>query len=86
MIKAAVNNPEATYKLYLPMGSISIHFPKYGRIAALAKVAPEYIEPKPALDKLKSVRKKGTKSEIRKVCPKLEKKVKDKPKLSTFLS
>tara|TARA_R100000963_G_C4576065_1_gene58986 strand:- start:379 stop:531 length:153 start_codon:yes stop_codon:yes gene_type:complete len=44
------------------------------------------MEPKAALERLKSARKKGTKSEIRNVCPKLEKKVKDNPKLRTFLS
>jgi len=55
-------------------------------MAALLKVAREYNEPKPALDKLNSSRKNGTNSEIRNVWPKLENKVKETPNVSILFS
>ena len=42
--------------------------------------------PNPALDKTNASRKKGTNREIKNVCPKLEKNVRDTPKERSFRS
>ncbi len=51
-----------------------------GSTAALERVASEYKEPNVPFVSENSSRKKGTKSENKNVCPKLEKKVSDAPK------
>jgi hypothetical protein len=51
-----------------------------GSTAALVSVASEYKDPNVPFVNENSSRKKGTKSENKNVCPKLEKKVSDAPK------
>jgi len=77
--------PEKTRRAYFFKGILSIYFPEKEIKTAPPIVATAYIVPKPEFVSSKSDNQEGTNNEMKKVCPKDEKKLNRNPKINNLL-